>query len=198
MNHSCNEQNRPQTPADGPGPSVLLGLSLVASRGGKRMTLKTFSRYLAAGVAFGAMVAGAQAADNRGVVQGVVNNAAGQPVAGAMVKLANADRHLTFMVVSQEQGRFEANDLPPGQYLVQGIGGGFESSKSAPVNVEGGKNAKVDLTLANKQGGVLPPSWPQRIPEEQIKGVSLNLPAGDGQALVEARCTTCHNTQRIV
>src|SRR5262249_3155941 len=166
--------------------------------GGKRMTLKTFTRYLAAGVAFSAMATAAQAADNRGVVQGVVNNAAGQPVAGAMVKLVNADRRLTFMVVSQEQGRFEANDLPPGRYTVQGIGGDFESVKSAPVNVEGGKNAKVDLTLANKQAATLPPAWPQRIPEEQIKGVSLKLPSGDGQSLVEARCTTCHDTQRIV
>jgi streptogramin lyase len=162
------------------------------------MTLKTFSRYLAAGVAFGAMAAAAHAADNRGVVEGVVNNAAGQPVAGAMVKLVNADRRLTFMVVSQDQGRFAANDLPPGQYVVQGIGGGFESNKSAPVNVEGGKNAKIDLTLANKQGPMLPPAWPQRIPEEQIKSVSLDLPPGDGQSLVEARCTTCHNLQRIV
>src|ERR1700751_5369727 len=143
MNHSCNEQNRPQTPADGPGPSVLLGLSLVASRGGKRMTLKTFSRYLAAGVAFGAMAAAAQAADDRGVVQGVVNNAAGQPVAGALVKLINAERHLTFMVPSQEQGRYQASDLPTGQYTVQGIGGGMQSEKSAPLAVEGGKTANV-------------------------------------------------------
>ncbi len=143
------------------------------------MTLKTFSRYLAAGVAFSAMATAAEGADNRGVVAGIVNNAAGQPVAGVMVKLINADRHLTFMVVSQDQGRFEANDLPPGQYVVQGIGAGFESNKSAPVNVEGGKNAKLDLTLANKQGATLPPAWPHRIPEEQIKGVSLNLPAGD-------------------
>src|SRR5262249_60218720 len=131
--------------------------------GGKRMTLKTFTRYLAAGVAFSAMATAAQAADNRGVVQGVVNSAAGQPVAGAMVKLVNADRHLTFMVVSQEQGRFEANDLPPGQYVVHGVGAGLESTKSAPVNVEGGKNAKIDLTLADKQGAMLPPAWPHRI-----------------------------------
>src|SRR5262252_2173995 len=162
------------------------------------MTLKIIARYLAAGAAFGVMAAAAQAADNRGVVQGVVNNAAGQPLAGAMVKLINADRRLTFMVVSQDQGRFEANDLPPGQYTVQGIGAGFESNKSAPVSIEGGKSAKIDLTLANKQGATLPPAWPHRIPEEQIKGVSLNLPAGYGQSLVEARCTTCHNTQRIV
>jgi virginiamycin B lyase len=162
------------------------------------MTLKNFTRYLATGVAFGAMAAAAQAADNRGVVQGVVNNAAGQPVSGAMVKLINADRHLTFMVVSQDQGRFEANDLPPGQYTVQGIGAGFESNKSVPVSVDAGKSAKVDLALANKQGGMLAPSWPHRLPEEQIKGVSLDLPAGAGKDLVEARCTTCHDTQRIV
>src|SRR5215475_3101828 len=166
--------------------------------GGNTMTLHTLAPRLAAGAAFCALATAAQAAGDRGAVQGVVNDAAGQPVAGAMVKLINADRHLTFMVVSQAQGRFEAQDLPPGQYVVQGIGAGFESNKSTPVNVEGGKNAKLDLTLANKQGGVLPPAWPHRIPEEQIKGVSLNLPVGDGQSLVEARCTTCHNTQRIV
>ncbi len=28
--------------------------------------------------------------------------------------------------------------------------------------------------------------------------MSLDLPAGTGQALVEARCTTCHDVQRIV
>ena len=162
------------------------------------MIMRSFTRVLATGVAFAAMAMAAHAADNRGVVQGVVNNAAGQPVTGAMVKLINADRHLTFMVVSQAQGRFEASDLPPGQYTVQGIGGGFESNQSAPVAVEGGKSATVALALANKQDPLLPPAWPHRIPEEQIKGVSLTLPAGHGQDLVEARCTTCHDLQRIV
>src|SRR5258706_108830 len=119
--------------------------------GGKRMTLQTFTRYLAAGVAFGAMAAAAQAADNRGVV------------AGAGGKCINADGDLSCMVVSQEQGRLEANDLPPGQYVVQGIGAGFERNKAAPVDVEGGKNAKISLALANKQGAALPPAWPNRL-----------------------------------
>ena len=164
--------------------------------------LGKLTQYLAVSVAFGAIAVAAQtttqAADGRSTIQGIVNSAAGQPVAGAMVKLTNADRHLTFMVVSQAQGRFEASDLPPGKYVVQGIGGGFESNASAPVTVEGGKSATVDLALANKQGAMLPPAWPQRIPEEQIKGVSLDLPAGNGKELVDARCTTCHDVQRIV
>ena len=119
-------------------------------------------------------------------MQGVVNDAAGKPVAGAMVKLTNADRRLTFMVVSQDQGRFQAGDLPAGQYVVQGIGAGFESNKSAPVSVEGGKSAKIDLALANQQGALLAPAWPHRLPEEQISKVSQTLPAGDGESLVAA------------
>jgi virginiamycin B lyase len=164
------------------------------------MTVGNIARRLALGVAAGALLAAgaARAADDRGSVQGVVNDAAGKPVSGAMVRLKNADRRLAFMVVSQDQGRFQAGDLPPGQYTVQGIGGGFESAVSAPLAVAAGQSAKIDLALANKQGPTLAPAWPQRLPEEQIKGVSLDLPAGSGKDLVEARCTTCHDVQRIV
>jgi virginiamycin B lyase len=164
------------------------------------MTLRNIARHLALGVAAGAVLTAgaARAADDRGSVQGVVNDAGGKPVAGAMVKLKNADRRLTFMVVSQDQGRFQAGDLPPGQYTVQGVGAGFESSVSSPLSVAAGQSAKIDLALANKQGPTLPPAWPQRLPEEQIKGVSLDLPVGKGKELVEARCTTCHDVQRIV
>src|ERR1700693_4645151 len=102
------------------------------------MTLRNVTRNLAAGIAAGIVLIATQsawAADDRGSVQGVVNNASGQPVTGAMVKLKNADRRLTFMVVSQDLGRFEAKDLPVGQYTVQGVGGGFQSNVSAPVSV---------------------------------------------------------------
>jgi protocatechuate 3,4-dioxygenase beta subunit len=73
------------------------------------MTLRNVTRNLAVGMAAGiALIAvqSARAADDRGSVQGVVNDASGKPVTGAMVKLKNADRRLTFMVPSQEAGRF--------------------------------------------------------------------------------------------
>src|SRR5262249_14370302 len=75
---------------------------------------------------------------------------------------------------------------------------GCKSNGSAPLAVAAGQSAKIDLALANKQGPSLAPAWPSRLPEEQIKGVSLDLPAGNGKELVEARCTTCHDVQRIV
>src|SRR5215475_6398480 len=80
----------------------------------------------------------ARAADFAGSVQGVVKNASGQALSGAYVKLNNAERRLTFMFISQGQGRYSMNNLPPGQYTVQGIGNGFQS-KPTPVALTDGK-----------------------------------------------------------
>jgi streptogramin lyase len=134
-------------------------------------------------------------------VQGVVNDAAGKPVIGAMVKLKNAERRLTFMVPSQEAGRFDAKDLPVGQYTVQAVGGGFQSNVSAPVSVTVGASAKADVALTNARGPMLPPAWPQRIPEAQANTASKDfndLPAGENKMLVAQSCTPCHDVQRIM
>src|SRR5258708_7067753 len=73
---------------------------------------------------------GLPAADNGGSIQGVVKNASGEPVSGAFVKLKNPDRRLTFMVISQAQGRYTANNLPAGKNSVQRVGGYFQSEIS--------------------------------------------------------------------
>src|SRR5215470_19695149 len=62
-----------------------------------------------------------RAAEERGVLQGVVKNTSGAPVAGAFVKMKDAQKRLTVMVISQEQGRYTAH-VPPGTYVVQGVG----------------------------------------------------------------------------
>src|SRR3954465_1938963 len=110
--------------------------------------------FIGAGAAPALVAAGAaQAADDKGSVQGVVSDASGQPVAGAFVKLKNDGRRLPFMVISREQGRFEAKDLPPGQYRVQGVGGGYQSAWFSNVSI-GAKDeaAKVGLSLSEHQG----------------------------------------------
>src|SRR5258706_4440540 len=140
----------------------------------------------------------ARAAENSSVVEGVVQDASGKPVTGAFVKLKNNERHLEFMVISQAQGRYAANNLPPGQYIVQGVGGGFQSNVSAPIAVAEGKTAKVDLSLAAKQGPMLPRAWPMKTPEAQMAMVSKDLPEGDGKKLIASRCVTCHETERFV
>src|ERR1700730_9273669 len=138
------------------------------------------------------------AAENSSVVEGVVQDASGKPVTGAFVKLKNNERHLEFLVISQALGRYSAKDLPAGQYVIQGVGGGFQSNVSAPVEVAEGKTAKLDLSLATKQGPMLPRAWPMKTPEAQMATVSKDLPEGDGKKLVASRCVTCHDTERFV
>src|SRR5215475_555326 len=99
----------------------------------KRLTI---SRILTAGTAAGAILIAAQAlAQERGSIQGVISDAYGKPIAGAFVKLKNDERRLTFMVVTREQGQFEAKDLPPGKYRVQSVAGEQQSDWFENVQV---------------------------------------------------------------
>src|SRR5499427_4185909 len=126
------------------------------------------------------------AADFAGSVQGVVKSASGQALSGAYVKLINPERRLTFMVVSQTDGRYTMNNLPPGDYTVQGIGNGFQS-KLAPVTLTDGKPATADVSLTDKQGDVLPNGWirsPGRVAGNELDAELPPpvLPEGEGKA----------------
>ena len=148
------------------------------------------------------IVAQSVLAADGGNVQGTVSDASGKPVAGAFVKLKNDQKRLTFMVISHEQGRFEAKDLPPGQYRVQGVAGDNQSEWFSNVTVAaGGEDAKVGLLLTTKRGPSLAPSWPQRVPEAQVDKTPTDetgLPEGKGRQLVAERCVSCHDLQRVV
>jgi virginiamycin B lyase len=141
------------------------------------------------------------AADFAGSVQGVVKSASGQAIPGAYVKLINPERRLTFMLVSRAQGRYTMNNLPPGDYTVQGIGIGFES-KPTPVTLTAGKPATADVSLTDKQGDVVPNGWIRR--PGRVAGNELdhelpppNLPEGAGKAIVEGKCGQCHFLYRL-
>src|SRR5262245_66261380 len=113
------------------------------------------TRILTAGIAAGALLLSAQwvsAADGRGSIQGVVNDASGKPVTGAFVKLKNDERRLTFMVISQSQGQFEAKDLPAGQYRVQGVAGGRQSEWFSNVEVKANGSGKGGMRLRIGRG----------------------------------------------
>jgi virginiamycin B lyase len=168
------------------------------------MSLRNIERRLVAGIATGVLMIGAHSvlAADSGTVTGVVSDASGKPVAGAFVKLKNDQKRLTFMVISRDQGRFEAKDLPPGQYRVQGVAGENQSEWFSNVTVTAtGEDAKVGLLLTAKRGPSLAPAWPQRIPEAQVDTAPKDesgLPEGAGRQLVAERCVSCHDLQRVV
>jgi len=130
-----------------------------------------------------------------GTVQGVVTDSAGRPVAGAFVKLRNPRRRLTIMVVSKDEGRYTAKKLLPGSWVVQGVGGEFQSAWSAPVDVPVQGTARANLSLTDRRAPMLAAAWPRRIPEEQATMASL--PEGRGKEIIQARCVSCHEGTRI-
>jgi streptogramin lyase len=130
-----------------------------------------------------------------GTVQGVVTDSSGRPVAGAFVKLRNPRRRLTIMVVSRDEGRYTAQKLLPGSWVVQGVGGEFQSAWSAPVDVPVQGTARADLSLTDRRAPMLAAAWPRRIPEEQATMASL--PEGRGKEIIQARCVSCHEGTRI-
>ncbi|HLH98911.1 MAG TPA: carboxypeptidase regulatory-like domain-containing protein [Xanthobacteraceae bacterium] len=161
------------------------------------------SRILAAtaAVALFAGVHSATAADFPGSVQGVVKSASGEALSGAYVKLFNAERRLTFMVISQAEGHYSLNNLPPGEYTVQGIGNGFQS-KPAPVTLVADKPATADVSLTDQQGPVVPNGWirsPGRVAGNELDAELPPpvLPDGPGKAIVEAKCNQCHFLRRL-
>jgi virginiamycin B lyase len=161
------------------------------------------SRILAVVAAVGLFVSvhSIRAADFAGSVQGVVKSASGEALPGAYVKLFNPERRLTFMVISQAQGRYTLNNLPPGDYTVQGIGNGFQS-KPTPVALTAGKPATADVSLTDKQGDVVPNGWvrsPGRVAGNELDAELPPpiLPAGEGKAIVEAKCNQCHFLRRL-
>jgi hypothetical protein len=140
-----------------------------------------------------------QAADFAGSVQGLVKSASGQALSGAYVKLINPERRLTFMIVSQAEGRYTMNNLPPGNYTVQGIGNGFQS-KPTPVALMADKPATADVSLTDAQAEV-PNGWirsPGRVAGNELDHelAPPNLPEGAGKEIMEVKCVQCHFLHR--
>lgn len=125
-------------------------------------------------------------------VTGVVRNASGQPVAGALVKVKSADSRLTFMVVSRAQGRYTTPNLLPGKYTVQGFGGEYQSNALGTIEVTSGQQGKIDLVL-----NTLQKVYPLRKKMTDADYEAL-MPEGDGKRLVQTRCEICHSPGNFV
>src|SRR5260370_12832814 len=104
------------------------------------------------------------------------------------------------MPVSQAQGRYTMNNLPPGYSTVQGIGDGVQG-KPAPVTLTAGNPATADVSLTDSQAEVAN-GWvrsPGRVAcnELDYQREPPNMPEGAGKAIVEQKCTQCHFLWRM-
>ncbi len=123
-------------------------------------------------------------------VTGVVRYATGNSVAGAMVKVKSADSRLTYLVVSQEQGRYSTPKLPPGKYTVQGFGGVYQSS-STEIGVDSA-GATADISL-NSLREVRTPA--RSLTDAEY--VAL-MPEGEAKKILLTKCVVCHGPGNFI
>ena len=121
-------------------------------------------------------------------VAGIVKNAAGQPVAGALVKIKSES--LAFTVVSQGDGRYTSPNLPTGKYQVEAFGGSNQGA--AAVDVAGGKRANADVTL---NAPLQIPAIGKRLNDDDYAKM---MPASEPAEIKEiaiSDCKECHSLQ---
>ena len=119
-------------------------------------------------------------------ISGVVKDPAGAPFRGAFVRAQNLKSKITVNVLSNNQGRYQIQDLPPGEYEVRVSAVGYKSEPREGVQLAAGESSPVDFAL--QQGTV---RWSDL---SLYQGEKL-LPEGEGKNLLVRNCFVCHGFQ---
>jgi hypothetical protein len=117
-------------------------------------------------------------------ISGVIKDSAGQPVSGAFVRVRNQEKNLSFIVVSQQQGRYTTPNVLPGSWTVESFGGGFQGKGT--VEAASGQQAHLDLSLGEPQ--------PTSVPRRRMLQADYErmLPDGAAKQQILSRCSICH------
>src|SRR5215469_12754387 len=82
-----------------------------------------------------------------GTISGVVQDATGAAIVGAAVTIRNLDTGAVRTVMTDTGGRYNAPDLPLGNYEVEARQTGFQTEARLGINLTVGREAVVDLSL---------------------------------------------------
>jgi len=89
----------------------------------------------------------AQSDSGAAAISGTVVDPDGRPIPGATVTIAQGDTGYTRSLVADADGRFQANALPVGTYVVQARSGGFSELRQEGVSLRIGETATLTLQL---------------------------------------------------
>ncbi|HCA58216.1 MAG TPA: hypothetical protein DEP46_09560, partial [Blastocatellia bacterium] len=98
-------------------------------------------------VAFSSISGHAQAESGSAAVEGTVTDANGAAVAGASVRLRNAETGLERNATSDVSGRFSARVLPVGRYEITVTASGFAEGRQQNVQLRVGEATPVAISL---------------------------------------------------
>jgi streptogramin lyase len=119
-------------------------------------------------------------------VSGVVKDPAGAPFRGAFVHAQNRQSKITVSVLSDDQGRYRIQDLPPGDYDIRVTAVGYKSDLRRNVKLTAGDPSSLDFML---QPGAV--RWSDL---SMYQGKAL-FPPGKGKDILTRNCFNCHAFQ---
>src|SRR5690242_18703500 len=85
-------------------------------------------------------------------ISGVVKDPAGAPFRGAFVHAQNVQTKITVNVLSDSQGRYRIQNLPPGEYQIRVTATGYKADPRTGVKLAAGESSSLDFAL--QQGTV--------------------------------------------
>ena len=108
------------------------------------MSLKRILRVAGAVLMAATFCAGARGA----TVTGTVKGPDGAPFMGAFVQAQNAQTRMTFMALSDAQGRYRVEKVPAGEYRIAIKALGFKADAQSGVKIAADQNLSEDFALA--------------------------------------------------
>ena len=102
---------------------------------------------MARNLSFAILVASAVYAAAQGTISGTVKDPAGAPFQGAFVRAQNTNTTITTIVLTDRQGRYRTENLPPGEYLVRATAVGYEDHSRGGVQVAAARPVVLDFAL---------------------------------------------------
>ena len=119
-------------------------------------------------------------------VTGTVKGPDGAPFKAAFVQAQNVKSHITTYVLSDDQGRYQVDKLPAGEYRVQAQATGYRSDAKGGVTLTAEQSTSVDFAFQKSMV-----RWSEL---SNYQGVKL-LPAAKGKDTLFSNCMVCHGFQ---
>ena len=82
---------------------------------------------------------------------GTVRDQSGGSIAGATITITDTQRGVTRTISTDDAGEYAAPNLPPGLYAIRAEASGFRSVERRDIQLEVGKDVRIDLQLAPGQ-----------------------------------------------
>src|SRR3989441_8702569 len=80
-------------------------------------------------------------------ISGTVKNSTGAPYRGAFVRVRNVKTTMTFNVLSDSQGRYRVENVPPGDYEIRATAIGYKDDVRSGVTVAANGSKAFDFIL---------------------------------------------------